>query len=809
MRVLYRKMPLALKLVLRNFKSYPFYTSISILCLSLGITCSFFVVQWLSFELSFDRFHKNHERIYRLTVEKNDPTAGYHSHFARSWYGWLNDIEKEIPGIKRHARITHWYGGIVKLKEKVFDAKLFFTTPDIFNVLSFDFVQGSSTGALTEPFTLVLSTAAAAKYFGNVNPVGKSMEVYCRNCREKKEYTITGVVENFPVNSHFHFDILAAYENPDEYSGWAYHYLLLEPGSHPESVIQKFPDFAVKYINDEETEMLTPHLQNITDIHLKSHKARELEENNNTRNLFIFVALGIFVFGIALFNFINLQYVRILKKFRTIMIFKYNGSDKRDLYWYQLTESASLSIVAVILGYTIFQLLIGPFNTMMGMARIPFQPVVLYSIPIVFTVSVLAGMVPIAGLMGSGFILKVINKKDSHSDFALKDNRLMRISKYLVTLQYVATIILFITVFTVTRQINFFMNNRLGDSYSEIINVKNLPVQVTDKYQVFKEELMRHSSILDVTSSMEDPADESMDMMPFETSGIKENIENKMLYVYPVDDNFFPFYNIGFLSGRSFKPFDGSNLGQENYILNEKATKVLGWTPDEAVGKPFTLKFFMNDSNFFNGGQVVGVVEDFQMASMKNEIKPFVFFQKSFWLFSAQIKIKDGVTAETLEHIENVWNSIYTDFPFEYNFVENLYKAVYRNEFQIKKMGISLGVIALILSGLGLLSITGILFQTKTKEIGIRKVNGATSISILRMLVREYSKWIVLAIIIASPLAWVLLNKWLQNYVHKIEMSWWIFFISGVAVYVIAMLTVSWQSWITAGKNPVDSLKYE
>ncbi len=802
-------MPLALKLVIRNFKSNPFYTSISILCLSLGISCSLFIVQWLSFELSFDRFHKNYERIYRLTVEKNDPTAGYHSHFARSWYGWLNEIEKEIPGIKHHARITHWYGGIVKLNEKVFESKLFFTSPDIFHVLSLDFMQGSPTYALTEPFTMILSKSAAIKYFGNINPVGKSMDVYCRNCREKNEYTVTGVVEDFPVNSHFHFDILAAYEKPDEYSGWAYHYLLLEPGIHPESVIQQFPEFAVKYTDEEETQKLTPYLQNITNIHLQSHKARELEENNHTRNLYIFAALGIFVFGIALFNFINLQYVRILKKYRIMVIFKYCGSEKKDLYRYQLTESAMISVVAVITGYLIFQLLNESFSTMMGMVRIPFQPAVLYSIQVVFTVSVLAGMVPVTGLVGSGFILRVMNRKNIHTDFALKDNRLMRISKYLVTLQYVATIILFITVFTVTRQIDFFMNSRPGDSSSEIISIKNLPVQVTDKYQVFKEELMKHSSILDVTSSMEDPADESMDMMPFETSGIKENIENKMLYVYPVDDNFFSFYNIGFLSGRNFKPFDGSNRGTENYILNEKALSVLGWTPQEAIGKPFTLKFFMNDSNFFNGGQIVGVVEDFQMASMKNEIKPFVFFQKSFWLFSAQIKIKKGTSTEALNLIEDVWNSIYTDFPFEYNFIENLYEAVYRNEFQIKKMGISLCVIALILSGLGLLSITGILFQTKTKEIGIRKVNGATSVRILRMLAGEYSKWIVLAIIIASPIGWLLMNKWLQNYVHKIELSWWIFLISGAAIYVIAMVTVSWQSWITAGKNPVDSLKYE
>jgi putative ABC transport system permease protein len=799
---------LSFNLVGRRFKAAPLYASFITGCLALGFTCVLFVTQWIRFELSYDKFHKNHDNIYRLTVEKNDPTTGYHTHFARSWYGWLKHIKESVPGIEKHARITHLYGGIVKAEKNIFETKLFYTTSEVFDVFTFEFISGSPDKALSDPFTLVVTKSSALKYFGSLHVIGESLKVYCRNCSEKKEYTIVGVIEDMPENSHFKFDILAAYEDTDQYSGWAYHYLLLSPETRPNEITSAFPVFASKHLSEEEVVTLTPSLQNITGIHLRSDKAREFEPNGDVRDVYMLGVLGLIVFGVAIFNFVNLQFVQVLKKSKTFQVFRFNGSQKNGLYVIQLTESAIYSLIAVIVGFIIFE--IGQYfmqDQIAAMSETLACP--WYIIPLLFILATLAGITPIYPLLRrqTSRSKRMLTPLGDRSSF--RDKKLLGISRLLVAIQYSATIMLLIFVIVIHRQIDFFMQNRLGHQDENIINLTNMPAQVVDKYQVFKENLLSHPAIKGVTSSMEDPADESMDMMAFETSGVKDALEEKQLSVYPVDDNFFQFYDVNVMAGRNFHPFDGTNKSAETYVLNESAVKLLGWTPQEAIGKPFTLKFFINDTNLFNGGHIVGVVEDFQMASMKNKIKPFVFFQKSFWLFSTQVKYSEGNLASAIEHIEQTWSDIYSDFPLEYSLVEDLYKNLYQNEIQLKNMSIWLGIIAVLLSGFGLIGTTGIFLETKTKEMGIRKVNGATSKNLLLTFFENHSIWLLVAFASAVPIAWLSISTWLQNFAYQVPLNWWIFMLSGLIVFSITIITIGWQSWRAANKNPVLCLRHE
>ncbi len=394
----------------------------------------------------------------------------------------------------------------------------------------------------------------------------------------------------------------------------------------------------------------------------------------------------------------------------------------------------------------------------------------------------------------------------------LQSGKKIGINKTMTAIQYVSSIALISIIMIVTKQINYFMDNRLGKGQEKIICLKNVPVQVIHKYQVLKSQLLSYPVIADVTSSFEEPADEANDYMGFKTTGAEDDIKDKMLAVYPVDDNFFKFYHVKLIAGNNFPPYHGNDSLSENYILNKKALDYLGWNEEETIGRDFSLVLNTTyGTNLFNGGKIIGVVENFQMSSMKDEIKPYVFFQKSFWLGSIQVKYNPELSSidSTLRSIKKVWDDIYTGFPFEYEFVENMYEEVYNNEIRLQKISSLLAIIAIIMSCLGLWAITGINYQVKTKEVGIRKTNGASSNHILFWFLKDIIIMIVLSSVIAFPIAYYIMQKWLENYANKIDLNWWIFLLAGLVTLIIALFTVIWQSFQIANKNPVEALRYE
>lgn len=382
-------------------------------------------------------------------------------------------------------------------------------------------------------------------------------------------------------------------------------------------------------------------------------------------------------------------------------------------------------------------------------------------------------------------------------------------ARILVVFQFAATAIILVLMYFTAKQVNFFMEERMGGNDAKIMVVRNLPVQVINKYHVFKNKLLANPLINDVTASFEDPADENMDMMHFETSGVLPEVEEKMLSVYPADDNYFRFYNISFLAGNDFPDYYGVDSLPEHYILNESALAVLGWTPEEAVGKPFKLVFNFQGENLFNGGEIVGVVEDFQPSSMKNEIKPYVYFQKSFWMFSSQVRYDVSRTEEAIEFVKNSWNEIYPGFPFEYTFVEDLYQSVYSNEIRLRNLSVVLAILSVLLAGLGLWALTGVLFQARTKEIGIRRVNGASVIEVFWTLLKEVLFMQIIALFIGLATAWYLVRMWLNNFPYRVDINTGIFFIIAFIILLIALISAGYHAFIIANRNPVESLRYE
>ena len=800
-----------LKLILRKTLARPLYPAISILGLVIGFVTVIFVTLWLKDEFNYDGFHENANRIYRLTVELENPETGFHWDFARSYYPWLKNIKDDIPGIDELVRLSRQASGIVRVEKTEWSEEIFYADSTVKDVFSLRFLEGDPVSCLSAPRKVILSESRARKFFGNNDPVGKTIHLYCSNCADQLPFEVTGIFRDFPPNAHLHFNILASFEKQNEDPGWAYYYLLLDKNTKPGQILSQFDAFAEKYRNPQDETKMTPALQKITDIHLNSSKERELEINGSTKQVLWIAGLAILILFITFFNFFNLRYIQLLKDYKTLRIMQYNGAKTATLMKYQFFESFFYAALASMVGLLIIYLLYPDFNRLMNKHADA-------GLPDLFTVSLtglaaltllfsLTGILPYLLLKASAVV--TLRKRGTLTSAGLPNSMKggrFRLLKSLVGIQYMLTFILLVSLAGEMGQLKLFMSNRLGSQMEKVVCVKEIPCQVVDKYLVFKQELLKSPLIEDVTSSMEEPGYEIMDMMGFDTSGVDDQASKKLLYVSPVDDNFFNFYRIKLVAGRYFDTFTGNDSIPVNYILNEKAVKYLGWTNEEALGKVFRLR---NQYLPREPGRIVGVVTDFQPSSMKSDIKPYAFFRRSVWLNSAQVKVDTSRLAESIRYIKDTWDQLYPDFPFNYEFVEDMYHNVYKNEFQLKNLSLSLSILALILSSIGLFGITGMVFETRTKEIGIRKVNGARSREITWWLLKDIIIVVFAAILIGTPLAWLILKTWLQKFATRINPDPEIFILAGVVVLLIALLTVSFQTWRTASRNPVESLRYE
>lgn len=802
-----------LKISTRNLISKPLYYVISTIVLSIGIACVLLASVWIRYEMSYDSSFKNADKIYRLTIEKNDIKSGYHTHIARSWLEWLRNIKNDVPGISDFGRFIGRGETTIKIDSLLFNSRILKAGNDLIRIFSIQFIEGDTGSALNEPNTAIITESAATKYFGSRSPLGSIVEEYLQNSPDRKAYKIIAVVKDLPPNSHFHFDIVLSVDESDiKNFGWACNYLLLEENAEPSQILDKFGQFARKYTTEEEAMTLKPHLQKLTDIHLESSKDRELEENGNKKTLYLIGSLALFVFMISTLNFLNLQYVVFLRKQKAITVMNYAGATFSDHMASLFAETFIYSTVSALTGLLVFKSLHKYFNVLMGQAAdagsdIAFSTFVVL-IPAIIIIISLTGLYPLLLSGARQNIASATSKHYSRYNSSLTEKGSPHyVLKVLIAVQYIFSIMLIIIILVVSRQVKLIMDHRLGSHQENILCIRNLPVQVHNNYQLFRSELLSSPFIKDVTCSFEDPSSENLDMMLIDTQDA--DLKEKALYVYPADDNFFDFYKLKLIAGRNFKKFNGNDSISEDYILNESALSYLGWKQDEAIGKSFRLKMEVENKNLFTGGTIVGIVKDFQMSSMKNSIKPYVFFQKSFWLFSAQVKYDSINLPSALEQIESTWKKLYPDYILEYVPVADLYNKIYSNEFQLKKLSTALGIIAIILSCLGLWGITGIIYESKTKEIGIRKISGARTGQVIGWLLKDILIIIICALAVAVPLSLYLMKQWLISFAYKIPLSWWIFTVAGIGVLLIAMLTVSFQSWKTATRNPVDSLKYE
>jgi len=794
-----------LKIALRNLKRHKGYSFINIAGLAVGMACCLFILIYVLYEFSYDAFHEDANRIYRVAMEfraKDQPVK----YAAVTPPPVAPAILDNFVEVEYAVRIT-WGSGIVKHGEKqFFEDRIFYADQSFFNVFTFPIIKGNPETALKEPYTAVLTESIAEKYFGSEDPVGKTISV-----NYQRDYKITGVVEDVPPNSHFTFDFLFSFVPIEEslqnasigilwFSHSYYTYIKTRSEILSTAFIEGVYNVSANIIGDFEKKVGFAQrffLQPLKDIYLTSNLRNELGSTGNKTYLFYFIAIAAFILIISSINFINLSTARSTGRAREVGIRKVAGAAKKQLINQFLGEalfttfiSAGIAMLIILISLPHFRVLTGKDMELHLISSV----IILCIILIPLAVGFLAGSYP-------AFFLSAFHPIDTLKGAFGHTIKGTRLRKSLVIFQFAISIFLIISTIIVSKQLSFMRNQDLGFDKEQIV-VLSLrgSGEARQKYNVLKNEFMKHATIVSASASFTVPG-----RNPSSNAMLPEGFTGDQWQTFLInwaDYDYLETYKIRLVAGRDFsRDFEADKEG--SFILNEAAVKSLGWnSPEDAIGKTWNL-------GNRRKGNVIGVTKDYHFNSLHQKISPLVIHLDPNYFVYLSLRFTAGSVSETLSFIEETWKELVPDEPFSYFFLNEDFDRQYRAEEQMQLIVSLFTIMGMVIACLGLFGLTSFAVEQRKKEIGIRKVLGSANHKIVYLLVNDFLILVLIANVVALPVGWLSMNKWLQNFVYRTNMSIWIFFLSGFAVLAIALLTVSYQSIKAATANPVDSLRYE
>ena len=805
-----------LKIAYRNLLRSKAFSAINIVGLSLGLATCMIIGLFVLDELSFDRFHEKADRIVRVTFRAN--MSGNKINEANVMPPTAKTLQRDYPEVLEATRLRNAGAFIMEKQEKTFKEEgVAFADSNFFQVFSFPLVAGDVRTALLKPNTLVISEKMAKKYFGDKDAVGQILTT--KNYDTPME--VTGIMADWPANSHFHFDFLISMAGLAEakVNSWMqsefYTYLVLPEGYDYQKLQAKLPQMVDKHIGPqikqafgmsfaefkEQGNELGLQLQPLTDIHLHSSFDYDLGPSGDVRYVYIFGAIALFMLLVACINFMNLSTAGASKRAREVGIRKVMGSVKSTLVGQFLLESILLTAVALILAVIIVFLALPLFNDLadknltLSFVAMPWLLPGLLLLGLV--VGILAGSYP-AFFLSSFKPITVLKGGTNPGRFA-SGRRSIGLRGTLVVVQFCISIILIVGTTVVYQQLQFIQNAKLGYDKDQVLVLQET-YRLGQNEQLFKKQLLQDSRVLDVAVSGYVPAGPSFNnnFMVYGDDNAKQFVKGIR---YDVDEHYISTLGMRIVDGRNFSPEFGTD--SSGIILNETAARELGWSK-AAVGH--TIKS-TND-----GGKrtyhVIGVVQDFNFKSLHERIGPLMMtLGDNSGAILAKVNTRD--LPALLTSVEKQWNALAVDAPIEYSFLEENFNATYRAE---QKTGRILGLFAgltIFVACLGLFGLATFTAEQRTKEIGVRKVLGASVSGIVALLSKDFLKLVAISIIIASPIAWYAMNTWLQDFAYKIDIGWWVFALAGLLAVGIALFTVSFQSVRAALANPVESLRSE
>jgi len=781
-----------IKISFRNMKRHKGYSIINILGLAIGMACCILILLYVQYELSYDSYHPHSEQTYRILLNREGfiPFAGSPPSLASA----LKDNYQEVFLATRvKEEVTS-----VRRKTQFFqENRFYFVDPDFLEIFSFPLLSGNPKTVLDRPLSILLTSDMAQKYFGNEDPLGQVLS--CNTYGQSVDYRVTGVLDNIPDNSHFHFDFLTPMSSLGALRGEAYisswnnnafkTYLRIAERSSPEELETKVEALLADKIPWKPD--IT--LENIEDIHLfsKANPDMELEPNSDVRYLYFFSAIALFIMLIACFNYMNLATANSARRAMEIGIRKVVGAQKGQLARQFFSEALLLSLMALLLAVLLADLFLPTFRSLIGSElNTPWTNLTIVSgaLGIMLFTGIISGVYP--ALYLSSF--RPISVLKTRFLAGSKNRPFFR--NTLVVFQFVISAALIVSTITISKQLHYIQSRKMGFNKDYVLTAQIGDQSLRENNGPLKTELMNHPNILAVSTSSGLLTDIGWQVGPDWEGKLQE--QEPMFFKIGVDFSYLDLHKMEVVAGRKFSR-EYATDEKEAVLLNETALRMTGWK--DPIGKRF------------DNGTVVGIVKDFHFEPLREEIKPIFFrvMTDNNYSFFLSIKIKSEDIPSTLADIDKTWKKFSLDYPFSYTFVDSAVENLYRTERRIGNAFRYFSLIAIIIACLGLFGLTSFTVEQRTKEIGIRKILGASVPKIMVMLSFEFTKLVLLANIIAWPATYYVMNHWLEGFAYRTALVPWIFLLTGIVTLIIAMITIGLQSVKAACANPADSLRYE
>ncbi|MFM9909902.1 MAG: ABC transporter permease [Chitinophagaceae bacterium] len=810
-----------LKTAYRNLSRRKGFSILNIAGLSIGICCCMLIFHYVSFERSYDTFQPNGKNIYRLRLDSYQQgqlawkSATTYPAFGPTLKREYGEVENFCRLIDADMLLTNDEKNI-KFKEE----KGYYADTSVFSMLNIELIKGNPATALSGPYKVILTEKMAKKYFGNNEALGKIVTI--RNPRYSKALEVTGIMKEFPERSHLIINHLVSYTtlasiNRDVYSdtsnstetnfGWYdfYTYLQLKPGTDIKKFESAFPAFCDKYINNLEWAKnnniksvisLIP----LSDIHLYSNYNQEAEVNGNGQGVSFLFLIALLIIGIAWFNYINLSTARSVERAREVGVRKVLGAEKGELIRQFLTESFLLNVIALLAALLFFLLLIRPFDILMGRSGAVFTTMNT-SYWLGFLLLFIAGTF-LSGLYPA-FVLSAYRPVAVLKGIFKNTISGLILRKTLIVLQFITSVVLIAGTIVVYKQVQFMQQQRLGANINQTLVIEGAESLTDSVYQgsfrPFKTETENISGVKKVTVSSS-----VMGKEIYWTRGVTRldipGAKSSTLYVIGVDHDFIPTYEMKLLAGRNFsKDFP---TDRRTAILTESGMRTLGYTsPDEAINKKIN-----QDGDTLT---IIGIAASYHHQGLQKPIDPMILLlspnQRNFY----SIKLEGNNPQASIAEIKNKWATYFPADPFNYFFLDDFFNQQYRSDILFGKLFGLFAVLGIIIACFGLLGLSAYNVLQRTREIGIRKVLGASEQSILVLLSKDFMKLVGIALVIAIPLTWFFMNKWLQDFAYRTNIAWWVFVVAGLLALLIAFITISFQAIKAAIANPVKSLRTE
>lgn len=803
------------KIAIRNLLKYRFISFINLFGLTVGLVCCLLITIFILNELSYDRYNKNADRIYRVTRSFNnqDGVVSLNLSTIAPPFGYY--LPGDFPEIKKMTRLLENDATPMKYKEKIFNEKSsFFADENFFDVFTVKILKGNPATALSDPYCAMLTEETAKKYFGDEDPMNKVIRY-----NSQFDFKVTGVYKAFPPNAHMHPGMLLSfntlkdtvvYGEKNLETNWGnnsfFTFLLMPENFSSEKMIARFPAFIDKRMDPRVYNGRTPSkltklgLQKLTDIHLYSHTDFEAEPNGDISRVYIFSAIALFILLIACINYMNLSTARSALRAREIGIRKVIGARKKELIAQFLGESVLICWAAILLAGGLTFLALPWINKISGQElsmNSLFQWKIIVPLLITpFVVGIISGIYP-ALFMSSFQPVKTLKGlfKAGGGNISFR--------KALVVSQFAISIILIITTVIVFQQLHYIQTKSLGFDKERVVTM-GYTSEVNKQYEAFRTDILRNTAFKDMTRSSRIPTGRLLDNMnSFTLNGDSSRPVTTDIKFVSTDYDFVSTFGIPVVSGRFFSRDFGSDTA--SFVINESAVKALGWKDAaNAVGKNFK---YGNQS-----GHIIGVINDFNFESMHQAIVPMVlvmFPASQYYFNNLSIKIAGNNISSALAYMNNIWKKFFPETPLDYTFLDEHFDKLYQSEQKQATLFTVFACVAIFIACLGLFGLSAFAISQRIKEIGVRKILGANVSGIVGLLSKDFLKLVAVAALLAFPIAWYAMNNWLKDFAYRIHIQWWVFIVAGIIAALIAFLTVSFQAIRAALSNPVKSLRTE